>query len=438
MKTSASRGFLALYLLGCLVGCESSSAMRAVNRGDFEALRAAIVAREASGQLSTGEAVSLAKAVAGRELRIAQASDAVERVRDIRSCARELDAALAVRMRTRDAAGAEAALARIEARGLEFDEARTLAADRDTPWRAFGARLLIRPQDRAARLRGFLDVDPGVRRQAVRAARDAADPQDLSALAEAARLDPEPLVRTEAVRAIAALPAISGDGVSLVLRDIWWVGDDGLREDIAWAWSRAALWNAGGREALRFVIATDHGPGAIEAAAAVLARRDAGADLTETAAAQFIRFIAADSLQYRLQAIAQVRIAQVPIADAGLIVALRAAATDVDPAVRIAALEQLVRAGDRAARSQLEAMAAPGSPQATRARIALAMAGDRAVEGWIERDLSAAACDEDRLDAAVALGALRVPARAAPLLADASARVRARAACTILAASRSR
>jgi hypothetical protein len=404
--------------------------MRAVNRGDFDALRALIVAREASGQLSTSEAVSLAKAVASRELRTAQASDAVERVRDIRSCARELDAALAARMRTRDPAGAEAALARIEARGLSFDEARTLAAGRDTLWRAFGARLLIRPQDRAARLRGFLDVDPQVRRQAARAARDAADPQDLYALAEVARLDPEPLVRTEAVRAIAALPAISGDGASLALRDIWSVGDDGLREDIARAWSRPALWNAGGREALRFVVVTDHGPGAIEAAAAVLARRDAGADLTETAAAQFVRFIAADSPRYRLQAIAQV-----PVADPGVIVALRAAATDADSAVRIAALEQLVRARDRAARSEMEAMAASGSPQAMRARYALAMTGDRAVEVWIERDLSAAACD-DRLDAAVALGSLGVPARAAPLLADASARVRARAACTILAASR--
>src|SRR5580704_17201695 len=78
--------------------CSASPAMRAAESGDRAALGRAIAAREASGSLSNGEAASLARAVVERDLKTASPADAVARVDDVLSCARELDGALAARM----------------------------------------------------------------------------------------------------------------------------------------------------------------------------------------------------------------------------------------------------------------------------------------------------------------------------------------------------
>ena len=107
--------------------------------------------------------------------------------------------------------------------------------------------------------------------------------------------------------------------------------------------------------------------------------------------------------------------------------------------MRVAALARLVDARDTrsAALRDLEGLGQPGSPVASRARFALAAAGDRSVQAWIEADLAAPA-PEDRLGAATALASLGVAARAAPLLADADAGVRMRSACTMILAARVR
>jgi hypothetical protein len=421
---------VALVLLGSVAACASSPAMRAAQRGDAIALGSAIAARETAGNLSTREAAALAKVVAGRELQAGPPPEAVDRVQDVRACAHELDDALARRMRTHDAAGAAAALVRVDQRALEAGDVRRFVTDPDAHWRALGARGLVRPDDRAARLEGFVDADPAVRRQAVRASRDASDPRDLDALFEVARVDPEPIVRTEAVRAIAHIPAADGNAVSNALRDLWTVGDDAIREDIVRAWSGPSLWATGGRDALRLIVGSDHGPGAIQAAAAVLETLGADAEAKEAAAGLIAESIQAGPRSTRLQAIAQA-----PLDRHAWIAILRVAAQDDDLPVRIAALGRLAEGGDVEARSELEAMAAGRSTATKGSRLVLAMAGDRRVQGWIEQGLSARKGD-DRLDAAVALAALGVPARAAPLLADASARVRVRAACTILVAAR--
>src|ERR1700733_7706294 len=102
--------------LGCLaaVACASSPAMRAAQGGGHAALGQAVAEREKRGDLSNGEAATLASAVADRELRVANPDKKVELVRDVRACARELDAALEYRMSFHDEAGAEAALERTE------------------------------------------------------------------------------------------------------------------------------------------------------------------------------------------------------------------------------------------------------------------------------------------------------------------------------------
>jgi hypothetical protein len=423
-------GSLASVAAAALFACAASPALRAAESGDRGALAGAVAARERTGQFSNGEAATLASAVAERELRSAAGPDAAERIRDVRPCAHELDGALAARSATHDEAGAEAALARIEARGFSLDDARAFASDAEPRWRAVGARALVRPEDQQARGRALLDPDPGVRRAAARAAGEARDPRDRDLLVDAARRDPEALVRTEAVRAIASLPATPDGSTSDLLRDLWTAADDGLREDIAIAWSRPEVWSAGGREALRILIASGRGTGAVEAAAAVLRRRDAPDEISESAVAQMALAVERGTNASRLQALAEAP----PGLKALEPIVLRLADAD-DTELQVAALARLSLEKDRRAVEKLEALARPGSPAGERARLALASAGDRRVQAWIEADLTASD-PAARLAAATALAELGVAARAAPLLADVDPRVRLRAACTLLLAAR--
>ncbi|HEY8041439.1 MAG TPA: HEAT repeat domain-containing protein [Polyangiaceae bacterium] len=423
-----------LFTLGFLgaAGCAGSPAMHAAESGDRAGLASAVAAHEKVGDLSNAQAAGLARAVADRELREAQGKDALDRIRDARPCAHELDEALATRMSTHDDVGAEAALARIDGRGLDLGDARVYFADGAPRWRAVGARGLVRPEDHEARALALIDPEPHVRREAARAARDANDGRDLRALAEAARVDPEPIVRTEAVRAIAALSPLPNGEVADVLRDLWAAGDDGLREDIALAWASPAVWGAGGREALRVVVASGHGPGVVEAAAATLRHKDADGDVAQSAVAQLVRAVEQGARATRIQAIAQA-----PLDRSELLGVVQRSAEDDDFQVRVAALARLAEARQPGAVDKLVALGQPGSSVAMQARFALAGVGYRPVQQWLEQDLASPDAHA-RLAAATALASLGVAARAAPLLADADAGVRVRAACTLLVAARSR
>jgi hypothetical protein len=168
----------------------------------------------------------------------------------------------------------------------------------------------------------------------------------------------------------------------------------------------------------------------VEAAAAVLRRRDAPDDVAASAVAQLARALERGTTASRLQALAE--------APAGLrelqpIVARLADADD--PEIQVAALARLSLEKAPGAVEKLEALARPGSVVGQRARLAVASVGDRRVQAWIEEDLAAAGPAE-RLAAATGLAALGVVARAAPLLADADVHVRLLAACTILVAAR--
>ena len=423
------RAFIVSILLA---GCASSPAMKAAESGDRATLGSVLAAREKRGDVSNDEAASLAHTVADRDLRAGGTTpeQTLALVRDARPCARELDSALAARMRVHDEAGALAALARIDGQGLGLGDARDYAGDPDGAWRAVGARGLVRSDDRDVRLRALVDPDPRVRRQAAVAARDDADPNDLGVLAEAARVDPDPMVRSEAVRAIAVLEPLPQGEVADVLRDLWADADDGLREDIAIAWASPRVWDSGGSEALRVLAASGHGPGVIEGAAAVLRTENLGGDVVIAAIAQLERAIAEGPRPRRLQAIAEA-----PLGRPELRTALGAAAEGEDLEVRVAALARLAQAKQPDAIAKLEALASPGSSVAVRARFALAELGDRRIQAWIEQDLASADAD-DRLSAVTSLAALGVSGRGAPVLADADPHVRVRAACTILMAAR--
>jgi hypothetical protein len=413
--------------------------MKAAERGDLAALKSDIASRETAGDLSNEEAGRIARAVAEREVREAKGKDALDRVREVRACSYELDGVLADRMQTQDDAGAEAALARLESGKLDADDVRSHATSTDDAWRAVGARALVRAEDRGARQHAFLDPAPRVRRQAMRAAQTALDAADMDPLTEAARVDPEPLLRSEAVRAIAALPPQSGPGVANRLRDLWTSADDGVREDIALAWASPNVYAAGGREALVVLLTSGHGPGVIEGAASLM-RQWEGTDAEAIAAAValVLRAIESGAKQHRMHAIAVARIDK----RKDLFDAVVKASDDDDPQVRVAALARLTELPsqrDRAVKL-LEAYAAfgkdgGGGPLALRAKLALATAGDLSVQQWIEADLKSPSAWE-KLAAAGDLAALGRSARAAPLLADSDPSVRTRAACTLMMAAR--
>jgi len=216
------------------------------------------------------------------------------------------------------------------------------------------------------------------------------------------------------------------------MKDLWQSADDGIREDIALAWAGSVLWVEGGRDALRVVIAAEHGPAAIEGAAAVLRRSDANVAMTQEAIGHLARAIETGSLVTRLQALAQA-----PLDRDELLALTRKAAEDDDLQVRAAALARLVEKRDGRAIESLESLAGAASPVAGRARFALAISRDRRVQAWIEQDLAADQADQ-RLAAATALAVMGVAARGAPLLADGDAQVRVRAACTMMMAVRGR
>lgn len=441
-----------LVLLVVLAGC-GSAALRAAEQGDQARLRAEISDKHSRGKLSNEEAAELARAVAEREITTAKdEKTALERLRDTRACAGDLDDALSERMKKRDAAGAEAALALYEDGKMSDGTARDLLGDQDDRWRAVGTMALRRDDDRKARHAALVDPSPRVRRSALYAASKANDAADLEPLMEVARVDPDLLLRNHAVRASGSIVRGLGDSgkaraveLAMKLRDIWTSGDDALREDIAVAWALSPVWENGGREALRTTIGDGKGPGAIAAAGVVSRTHNDDSELAPSANALLARTIEGGSHRERLHALAVGRL------DGVQLDAIRKAAKEEDREVRIAALARLLHAkGDRdAAIKELTALASfgvKGSPTASsddghardvasRARFALANAGELRVQAWIEEDL-AATDPNRRAQAASALAALGRSARGAPLLVDADPSVRTRAACTMIVAAR--
>ncbi len=439
-------GGLALCIAStALAACHHSVALRAAERTDLPVLRAEIEAGERTAKLSLGEAAELARQIAFQDVTQATREQAVFRVREVRACAPEVDDALAYEMKTMDAAGAEAAMARLDAGQLSPGDVRDFAGSANDAWRAVGARGLTRERDAGARRKALVDPSPAVRRAAVRAMQSANDVSDLPIAFTTARLDPDPMVRTDAVRLMAHFGR-AGQDVARMLADLYPHADDAIREDIGAAWAAPGVFERGGREALRVLLASEDGPGAISAAAAVL-RETLIVDPAIVAAArtELVRAVASGPRRNRLHAIAVAPLQRENdrgAAAALLLEALEQASKDDDLEVRVSALARLTSAGAPPADSadaiiRLEAIAGgKADPRlASRARQVLASAGDARVQAWIEEDLRS---DDGslRLAAVEALVALGRASRGAPVLADPDPSVRTRGACALLLAAR--
>ncbi len=246
-------------------GCAGSPTLRAAEQGHFEGLRDTLSAELAQGSLRAGEATRFAHAVAKGEIARASGEEGVKRIRELEVCAKEIAGALGDRADKRDAVGAAAALLRVEA-GIDSPNARwaRIAPDAaEAPFRPLGARALTGGDDGPLRRQLIADPDEEVRRNALHAALASGDPADTEAVLDAARVDPYPAARTEAIRAAGAL---GSPRVVTALKDLWPRADASVREAIVDAWGAPHTFDDGGRQQLAWVVDTQRGIPAINAA----------------------------------------------------------------------------------------------------------------------------------------------------------------------------
>ncbi|AUX47076.1 hypothetical protein SOCE26_085880 [Sorangium cellulosum] len=429
----------ALLSLAAAAGCARSASVRAAEAGSYDELRRALTEELRRGSLDSDEARAIARAVAEGEIARAAPPRGVERLGEVRTCARHVEEALAGRAAGSDGVAVAAALILLEAgltdaEGVKRYAAESAAAKRpgeNAALRALAARALIAPGDGAARRARMLDGDQEVRVSALRAAIAAADPADRGALLEAARLDPYPLARTLAIRASGAL---GGEVIALALRDLWVLSDEPRREAIAEAWAAPRVLDAGGRAQLHWAISTQRGAPAIAAARALV--RTGGADAGE-AVSVLVRAIGSGPGRDRVYAILSA-----PLEDAAVRAALAETQGDPEDAVAFAAHARYVEASpdtvaprERAAAiAWMMKLAAGASTRAVLARGVLARAGVRQAVPLLERDLRSRE-HPVREAAGIGLVELGELPRAALLLADAEPHVRLAVACAMLRAS---
>lgn len=255
------RSLLAPIALGlALAACAGPSALRPARSGDLAALRTALQDDLRAGRLTRSGVVDIAQELAEHELKVAKDKDAVQRVAQVRMCARHLVDPLRERAGAKDAAAPDAAMAVLEMGKADLDEYRALATSVDPAWRAVGVRTLGDPRYGEQRRASMLDPDERVRLSAVRSSEDAADPADVTKLIDVARLDPNFLVRVTAIR---SLGPIGSEQTVLGLKDLYQSAPDPVRQEIVSAWSWPSMLEAGGKRELIAVAETKKGYPAI-------------------------------------------------------------------------------------------------------------------------------------------------------------------------------
>jgi hypothetical protein len=415
---------LAFASSASLSACAASPSLRAARRGDLVALRANIARERACNTLESDEVKELARETASRELSRATPSEVMARIDEARACSHALSKPLEALARSEGDVGAAATLALLETTPGDKDGQRWLrryGASPNALWRAVAARAAVGEELGPARRTFYTDGDERVRLAALRAALERGDHTDRRSLLEAARLDPNPLARALASR---ALGSIADGETVLALRDIYWQADEGLRQSIVDAWGQREAAAAGGLRELIRVAETERGSPPIEAGW-VLLRFTLVENAAPVGTRALLRAMGEGLSRDRVLAIMDA-----PLADPRVLDALRKAAATPDPAVKVAALARL--AESRATRDEalrgLSEYAKAGSKEAL---YAMARAGDRPAAAGVARDLTSHEA-ETRLAAARALVFAGELARAADLLADPDPHVRMTAACAIL------
>jgi hypothetical protein len=416
----------AVPLLGGALSCGGSGVVREAEAGRFVGLDQRVVADLSRGAIGHGDALDIARATARGEAERASGARGLALVRELAICARQVESALSRRAETEDDIGAEAMMILLEA-GLESPGGLTRwVSSGSAAWRAVGARALVDEDDGSVRRARMVDGDQDVRLAALRAAAFAADPADLDVLLEAARLDPFPLARSQAIRSAGV---IGGDRVVLALRDLWPHVDESARRAIADAWAFPNSLEAGGRRELEWAMDSQRGIPGIAAAWALL--RVGGPGSVEALSA-LERAIEQGPAKDRIFAMLVAPYSSARIRDA-----VKKASEDKDEVVALAALSRrLEEGGPKAAdRSMLVKKMMPiamgSTPRALLAKDALARAGVREVVPILAGDTRSKDA-RVREAAGRALSVLHEFPRAAVVAVDAKPEVRTGVACAIL------
>jgi HEAT repeat protein len=381
-------------------------------------------------KLDSDQLREVAQVVASRELVTARARDAEARVVEVTECVSPLEDALSTLSERRDSAGALAVQVLIDARRFdgELGElSQQHASDKQDDWRAVGLRASVAPSDGKLRLAGFVDPDLRVRRAALRAAKDARSPSEVTALLEAARLDPDRVSRRFALEAIAAIA--ERDSLAR-LRELWPAADEQERLEITKVWASDRGFAAGGEQQLGWVLSTQSGTPQLSAAATLL--RKQAQPLEGLAEEVLATAIASGPVEESRHALA------VTPATPKVTSAVQAAAKDKDESRAVAAAIVLSRSTpDRtiAVKRLKELRASSDAAIAAAASFALAATGEPDAVKWVDSQLSAKD-PERRLQAGVVKYAdgndVTAVSKAAGLLADSDASVRVRFACWAL------
>jgi hypothetical protein len=417
------RGFGWLLVL-TIAACGTPGVVQTAMNGDLSTLKRKIAESRRAGDLDRATVEELAAAVAGREVRSAKGTEAVRRIRAVRSCATPLLPVLEDRAARTDDAAAEATLVLLElgrlSRGPLF--ARYAEASSGA-WRAVGARSAVGKKAGPARRRLIRDPDERARRAALQAAIESADAADLEELLETARLDPDPLSRGLATRAAGA---IGGERAVIALDDHWVRADETTRITIVEAWTMPAALRSGGERKLLWAAESTRGLPALAAAGALVRIGGPNAAVGTALLARGIR--EGTAAERRLA------MATAPLSDTDVRKSLVQATKSDDREVRVLALARML--DDPPSRDHalgpLRELAKGRDPAAIQARTALATAGDSSVSRQLVEQLAAASA-EHRTLAAVGLLDLGDYAGAAAGLADDDPEVRTRVACTALA-----
>lgn len=396
--------------------------MQAALHSDLGTLRRSLDAERQSGELDRARVTRIAEAVASREVYSGAGPGASARIRGLRACTPPLLSVLAARAERPDEAGAEATLILLSAGRVSGPAMVSRYAESDSgAWRAVAARAATAPEHFLLRRRFYADPDERVRRAALEAARETPAALDLDPLLEAARLDPDPMSQSLALRAIGAL---GSEAAVRALVDLWERAEEDRRLSIVEAWSFRQSFKAGGRAELLRIAESGRGIPAVSAAITLLRVDPSSAGLAKTLLARAISESPSDEQLLAVGA--------VPL-EPPLLEALRKASRDADPIVRIAALERLLEVpaeqGRAIAQLRNEAGKSAAAPEAARA--ALARAKDPSVGPELRKAL-ASGDRRRRTDAGMSLLDLGDYGSAATLLGDGEANVRLAIACRIL------
>jgi hypothetical protein len=277
LRPRSALALLALPAMFALVpGCGGDPALRSARNGDFPALQKDLDARAASGKLDDAFVHQVARAVLEHDAERYDGDEGARRTWSLASCARPMRDTLGRLAKRPDEIGATAAMVLVDG-DLEAKDAFT-DAHKDDPlprWRAVATRGLIDRDESAVRATRSRDDDRWIRLASVQAAGDAGCPDDFPALLDAARRDPDTMVRIAAVRALDRVAPRLAEGTSRAdlvdrLLDLYKGGDEPLRGAVARAWGSPVLFEVGGRRELLVVVGNAFGHPSVEAASALM------------------------------------------------------------------------------------------------------------------------------------------------------------------------